>query len=483
MKKKSIKVNALLNIIYTVSNIVFPMITFPYVSQILQVDYLGKVNFFTNIASYATMVAALGISTYGIREVAKSRESKGELSKVVSELLAINSISTAVIVVVLLCSGGLINRLRQDYTLLLLNCLQILATPIGMNWLFSGLEEYSYITKRSLFVKTLSLACVFLFVRDQSDYFIYATILVLSAILGYVWNFVYAQKFVRFQKHKLNVKRHIKPMLVLFGSILAINVYTHLDTIMLGFINGDKDVGLYTTAVYVKTALLTLVNAISAVMLPRISYYVRVGKAEEIESVLNKSISIICMIAVPLTIFFIVCAKETILVLGGEGYLEAVPCMMIIMPVLLISGFSNITGNQILIPLEKDGCFMKAVICGATVDLLLNMVLMPRYGCIGAAVATLVAELLQMSIQLYFARNYVRKSINRKSIVKIVFSAIVSSLSFLLMAQFQGVPLLTLAVSAVLYFTLYIGMLLILRETYFISMLKQLKLFLSSKKK
>lgn len=481
MKKKSLKINALLNIIYTVSNIVFPMITFPYVSRVLQVDYLGKVNFFTNIASYATMVAALGISTYGIRAVARSRGDKKELSRVVSELLTINGFATAVVVAALLCSSVLINRFRQDYILLLLNCLQILATPIGMNWLFSGLEEYSYITKRSLCVKTVSLVCVFLFVRDQSDYFIYAAILVLSAVLGYVWNFVYAHKFVRFQIHGLNVKRHIRPILILFGSILAINVYTHLDTIMLGFFNGDKDVGLYTTAVYIKTALLTLVNAISAVLLPRISYYVREGKAEEIESMLNQSISVICMIALPLTIFFIACARETILVLGGEGYLEAVPCMIIIMPVLLISGFSNITGNQILIPLEKDGCFMKAVICGAVADLLLNMILMPRYGCIGAAVATLVAELLQMSIQLYFARDYVRKSINRKSIVKIVIAAMVSSLSFLLVTQFHGAPLLTLAVSAVLYFAFYAGMMLVLRETYFISTLEQFKHILSQK--
>lgn len=155
--------------------------------------------------------------------------------------------------------------------------------------------------------------------------------------------------------------------------------------------------------------------------------------------------------------------------------------MIIIMPVLLISGFSNITGNQILIPLEKDVCFMKAVICGAVADLLMNMILMPRYGCFGAAVATLVAELLQMSIQLYFARDYVRKSINRKSIVKIVIAAMVSSLSFLLVTQFHGAPLLTLAVSAVLYFAFYAGMMLVLRETYFISTLEQFKHILSQK--
>ena len=247
-------------------------------------------------------------------------------------------------------------------------------------------------------------------------------------------------------------------MLTLFASILAINVYTHLDTIMLGFINGEKEVGLYTTAVYVKTALLTLVNAISAVLLPRMSFYVGEGKFTEIQNVLKRSISIIMMITVPLTVFFILEASDTIMIIGGTSYLDAVPCMILIMPILLISGFSNITGNQVLIPLGFDRYFMKAVITGALADLVLNVLLMPRMGCVGAAIATLIAELVQMIIQLIFAWKYISCSINYKLIFLYFLAAFLSACMLVMVRRITvniSLYILRMAIFAFTYFGVY----------------------------
>ena len=180
MKTKSIKTNAVLNIIYTISNIIFPMITFPYVSRILLADGMGKVSFFTAVANYAVMLASLGISTYGIRATANARDDKQELSKVTVELLVINLIATIIVIGTIIVSIPYVAKFQDDKLLLLINCCLIFCSSFSLNWLYSGLEQYSYITKRSITFKLISLMLVFLFVHTKADYNKYAAITVFS---------------------------------------------------------------------------------------------------------------------------------------------------------------------------------------------------------------------------------------------------------------------------------------------------------------
>ena len=473
MKTKSIKTNAVLNIIYTISNIIFPMITFPYVSRILLADGMGKVSFFTAVANYAVMIASLGISTYGIRATANVRNSKKELSKVTLELLIINFIATLAVIAVIITSIPFIEKFKADKVLLLINCCLIFCSSFSLNWLYSGLEQYSYITKRSIVFKLVSLILVFIFVHNIEDYNKYAAITVFSTSSSYLINLWYAKNFVSLRKvKKLNFRKHLKPMLLLFASILAVNIYTNLDTVMLGFISGDREVGLYTIAVKIKWLLLSVVNAISAVLLPRLSYYLSQKKFDEFNKILKKSFSIILMISVPLTIFFIFEAKDSIIILGGADYINATPCMQIIMPILLISGFSNITGNQILIPMRKDACFMKAVTMGAIIDIGLNILLMPKLASIGAAIATLIAECVQMVVQLKYSFKYVKKNIDKKSIFKILIASFISSIILIIsrsIIQFTYANVvirafLRIAIFAIIYFGSYWIILMLQKE-------------------
>lgn len=475
MNTKSIKANAILNIIYTVSNIVFPMIIFPYVSRILLADGMGKVSFFTAVANYAIMIASLGISTYGIRATTKVRDNKQELSKTVAELLLINMIMTAIVLLMLFVSIPFVGKFQDDVSLLIINSVLIIGSALGINWLYSGLEQYSYITKRSIIFKFISLILVFLLVHERKDYAIYAAIVAFSTTGSYLLNFIYARKYISFRNiGKLDFSKHFKPMMLLFASMLAVNIYINLDTVMLGFISGDREVGLYTVANKVKWLLLSVINAISAVLLPRLSYYISEKKTEEFNRILKKSIVVIFMLSIPLTVFFILEAKDSILLLGGENYTGATLCMRIVLPILLISGFSNITGNQILIPLGKDSCFMKAVIAGSLVDLILNALLMPKYGSVGAAVATLIAECTQMSIQFYFAKEYIWSNVQKKSVGKIAISTLIAMVVVLCMKATLKVQVgnyavgafVNLAVDSVVFFGVYGIMMLVTKEVY-----------------
>lgn len=451
----------------------FPLITFPYVTRILLPEGMGKVAFFTAISQYGIILAGLGISTYGIRATAMVRDDKEKLSATVKELFCINFSLSAIVVLGLFAVTPFYPKFQQEFILLALNCFFILANSMGLSWLFVGLEQFDYITIRSLICKTISLVLVFALVKKASDYWIYAAIIVFSSAGAYFFNYYYSKKFVSFSSSKkMNLRQHFKPMLLLFSSSLAINVYTNLDTVMLGLLCDNTQVGLYSMSVKIKNLLLIVVYTISTTLLPRMSYYVGNKLEDEYRNVLKKSTIFVLLIAIPMILFFVVNAKTTILVLGGNKFLGSVVCMQILMPIIIISGISNITGNQILIPFGKDSCFTKAVTTGACINLFLNLLLMPRLFCIGAAIATLAAEIIQMSIQLFYSKDKIKFMLDLKEICLIVSASVAATIVIVCIQRFILLPeILNLIVSFGIFGMVFVGMLIIFREREIINIL------------
>lgn len=464
-KVSSLRKNAFLNIVYKLSSILFPLITYPYVSRILLADNLGRVSFFTSLTNYMLMIGSLGISTYGIRIVAKTRNNKRELSVVVKELLIINLVVTFIASLFLISSIIFVEKFQKNLLLMFISICQILIAPLGMEWLYGGLEQYEYIAKRSITMKIISLIFIFLFVHEKEDYIIYAAILMLGYIGNYICNFVYSKKFIDYSiKQKWKLKRHLKAVLILFASILAINIYTNVDTLMLGFIKGDRAVGLYDVACKGKLVLLSLINAISTVLFPRLSYYLAEKDIVSYNKVLKKSISVIMGIAIPLSIFFVIEAKDVVIFLGGNAYEDATLCMQILMPILIISGFSNITGNQILLPHGKDISYMRAVMTGAIVDIILNLFFMPRYSLYGAAFATLMAEIVQMLLQLWQARVYLKDNVDFVELLKIIFACIISTIViYNLKCTTKFSLIIGLGIYFIIYMIIYLFMLIVFK--------------------
>lgn len=464
-KVSSLRKNAFLNIVYKLSSILFPLITYPYVSRILLADNLGRVSFFTSLTNYMLMIGSLGISTYGIRIVAKTRNNKRELSVVVKELLIINLVVTFIASLFLIASIIFVEKFQKNLLLMFISLCQILIAPLGMEWLYGGLEQYEYIAKRSITMKIISLILIFLFVHEKEDYIIYAAILMLGYIGNYICNFVYSKEFIDYSiKQKWKLKRHLKAVLILFASILAINIYTNVDTLMLGFIKGDRAVGLYDVACKGKLVLLSLINAISTVLFPRLSYYLAEKDIVSYNKVLKKSISVIMGIAIPLSIFFIIEAKDVVIFLGGNAYEDATLCMQILMPILIISGFSNITGNQILLPHGKDISYMRAVMTGAIVDIILNLFFMPRYSLYGAAFATLMAEIVQMLLQLWQARVYLKDNVDFVELLKIIFACIISTIViYNLKCTTKFSLIIGLGIYFIIYMIIYLFMLIVFK--------------------
>ena len=477
MRVNSIKYNALMNIVLTLSNIVFPLITFPYISRVLSPEGVGITNFFFAIGNYSVLIATLGMGTYGIRQISKSRNDKEELSKTMQELIIINLIMSLFVLSILIILTFFIEKFNNELGLVIITCLTVLSSVFSLGWLYSGLEQYDYITKRSLFFKIISLILIFILVKDREDYIVYSSITLFSTLGSNIMNVYHSRKYVSFKlKKNLKFKKHIKPILYLFSSLLAVNVYTNLDTVMLGFVNGDEAVGLYSVASKIKWLLLMLITSGSAVLLPRLSLYVSNKERDKFNKILKDTTSLILMISVPMAIYFIFMAKDSIKLLGGESFLEATFTMQILMPILIISGFSNIMGNQILLPLNKEKYFMYAVTVGAIINLILNVFLIPTDGISGAAIATLVAEFGQMSIQWKFSKDYLRENISINTILNIIFSVTISSIFlYLLLDSLNYSSFINLVISSVLFFCTYIVALFVLREKILIELLKNVK--------
>lgn len=464
-KQKSLKLNFIMNALLTMSSFIFPLITFPYVSRILLPVGTGKVSFATSIISYFSMFAQLGIPMYGIRACAKVRDNKEELTRTAHELLFINLVMDIVIYAVLFIVLLFVHRLHEDRTLYLIISLTIILTSIGMEWLYKALEQYTYITIRSIIFKFVSLIAMFLLIHKQEDYIIYGGITILAASASNILNFINARKFIGFKPvGNYNYRRHIKPVVVFFAMSCATTIYLHLDTVMLGFISTEADVGYYDAAIKIRKVLLSIITSLGTVLLPRTSYYVEHGLISEFRRITNKALTFVFLLAMPMTVFFVVFAQESVFLLSGKVFAGSILPMQIIMPTLFFAGITNITGVQMLVPLGRENVVLYSEIAGAVVDIIINAILIPQYGSVGAAIGTLAAEIVVLIVQYCALRNDVKSSFLSLHYAKVAVTLVLSILASIWVKKLALGNFFTLLISATLFFGVYGLFMLLTRE-------------------
>lgn len=476
MKIRSVKFNFIMNFILTVSSIVFPMITFPYVTRTLGAAANGKVAFATSVMVYFFMFASLGIPTYGIRSCAKVRDDKEKLSKTVQELLIINSVTMAISYAVFLILLFLVPEFQEEKTLFLINSAGLVLNVIGVTWLYSALEQYAYITMCSMAFKVLALIAMFALVKKPEDYIVYGAITVIASVGSYVLNFCNLQKFVSLKKKGVyNFKQHMKPILVFFAMSAAISVYTNLDIVMLRFMKDNVEVGYYDASIKVKNILVMFVTSLGTVLLPRLSFYVQHNEEKQFEETIKKAFQFVFVIAAPVTVYFMLFARQSILLLAGDDYLAAITPMIVLMPTVLLIGLSNITGIQVLTPRQMEQRVLISILFGAVLDFVLNLILIPQYGAAGAAFATCMAELLVLFVQCIFLREFLKKIVRDMGIWKLCAALIPAGIgSVLVSVLVSGGVFVTLVVSSITFLGIYGVLLLVLRYPLVIDNVKRM---------
>lgn len=426
MKEKSLAKNSLSFILYKLMSALFPLVTVSYVSQVILASGVGKVSSAQNIVQYFVLIASLGIPNYGIREIAKVKNNNIKVSKLFSELFMINTVSTIVCIILYYLMIQTMDTFESEQLLYYVMGLTIVLNIFNVDWFYQGIEEYTYITKRSFIIKFVSILLLFVLVRDRNDYIFYAIVYILGIAGNNLVNFINLKKNkISISLSNCNIQKHFKSIFVLLCTTIAIELYTMVDTTMLTFICNNENVAYYNNSIKIVRLVIMLVTAIGAVLLPRLSYYNSIGKRKECEDIVNKVFQIIFFLLVPCGIGIYMLADAIVLILFGSTFYSAIITLKIASILIYALGFSNLFGTQILLTFGEEKKLFIATLIGAVTNILLNSVLILRFEQNGAVVASIISEFIVTCITFYFARKYLKIFLSIKFVFKTLFSSVV----------------------------------------------------------
>ena len=412
-----IKTNFIYSSILTVSNFLFPLLTFPYISRVLGVNNVGIYNWVGGIIQYFIIFSMMGIGIVGIREVAKNKNNSEDLSKTFSSLLILTLLTTIISLLVLFVLMAIVPKIANYHEMFYIGAANIFINLFLVEWFFKGIENFKYITIRSIVVKSLYVISVFVFVRQREDYVTYYFLTVSAVILNAFLNWLYCKKFVHFTFKSINLKPFIKPFIILGIYLLFNSMYSTFNVAYLGFVGGNKEVGYYTTATKLYGILLAFFSAFTGVMLPRISALVAENNFTEVNRLIGRSFEILYTFCFPIIIFFMFFAPQVINIIAGAGYEGSILPMRIVMPLMIIIGTEEILIIQLLMPLNKDKAIFINSLIGAVIGISLAVILVKNLHSVGSSIVWVCSEFSILVSASYFVKKYIGIHVPYKMIV------------------------------------------------------------------
>ena len=418
---KSLGKNAFLNGFRNLLNLLFPLLTFPYISKTLNVDGIGKYNFAQTTVNYFMLIAGLGISSYAIREGSKYRNEKEKFNNFASEILFCNMISTLVAYILLIISMLYIEKLSNYTELIVIFSFQILFTTIGVEWIYSIFEEYAYITKRSIIFKIISILFIFIFVKKPDDVNIYAGITVFASVGSNLLNLINSKRY--FNLVKIDIKKclkHIKPVFIIFASNIAISIYVYSDTTILGFMTSDYEVGIYSVSVKIYNIVKSLLSSILIVTIPRLSMLYGEKDKNEFKKTAQKVFDSLITIVFPAVIGLYCVSSNVVLFISDKSYLNAVEPLKILCVALLLCIFGWFFSQCILMPANGEKIILIATCISAIVNIALNFIIIPFWKISACAFTTLVAEFIMLVISAWCSYKIVHIKVLSKNTISVM---------------------------------------------------------------
>lgn len=462
--KNSILKNTIYSFLLQFTNILFPLVTAPYVSQVIGADGLGKVQFATSVVLWFSIFCLIGTNTYGVREVAKIRDDKTKLREFFSEMIILKIIASILTISVYLPSIFLIQQFSSEYILFLIQGTVLLLSIFSIDWFFQGVEDFKYITLRSLLFKIIALALIFLVVKEKDDYILYASIMIFGLSFSNILNYFYVRKYVSFSLKGLNMKRHLKPISVFFTGSLVISIYTIIDQILLGLLKSAQDVAFYARAKMFLSSSLAMSITISNVIMPRLNNYYVTNK-EKYKDLLNLSVNLIFIISIPVATGICILAKWLMLLFGGHEFAPATIALIIISPLIIIIPIGTWNYSQRILPTAKEKFGMIVQLVMAILSLMLNILLIPHFGFIGAAFSLLLVESLGAIIGLiYMHKRDAFRILSTSSLIKYITAAIIMSFFVKVIQGFLEMSWLSLFICIIIGGIIYFIVLTIFKD-------------------
>lgn len=399
MLRNSIKINFICNFICQIITLLAPLIMVPYLSRTLLEEGVGKYSYAESIVSYFVLLAGLGTVTYAQREIGACSDNKENASRVFWEIFIVRVTTSALSLVIY--SSSVLLRYENDFIYLIL-CLNIINVALDVSWFFWGKEEFALVSIINTLSKILTVVLVFIFVKDQHDVGIY--VFILSGI-GTLTNLLFVLLLIgRIKKvSHINPLRHLKSILSFFVPEIAIQIYLVLDKSMIGWFSiSSAENGFYEYADKIVRTGITAITALSTVIMSRTSNYYSQGRIEDANKLIYKALSYTWCISFPIVFGLIATADIMIPLYLGEHFEKSALLVKVLSPIVVFVGLSGIIGRGLLLPFRKQKFYIIAIICASIVNVIINLLLIPRFFSIGAAIGTVCAEFVGIVIQFFF---------------------------------------------------------------------------------
>lgn len=425
-KNDGLKKNFAYQTIYELLLLLIPLLTSPYIARVLGAEKLGIYSLSYAIAYYFQLFAALGIKYHGTRTIASVKSNQKELNEKFSEILIFHIIFAFICTILYVLY--LIFFANSNFIISLIQILNVIAIMFDVSWFFFGMEKFKLSTTINSIIRIVTVILIFTFVKGQDDLWKYTLIMSSGIFLGQVLLWVFLPKYVKFTKVKFrNVMKHLKPMVILFIPILAVSLFRYMDKIMLGIIINKTQVGLYENADKVINMPMTVIISFSTVMLPRITTLISTGNKEKSEYYTGLSYKYMEILAIGMCFGIFSVADIFSIVFWGNEFASCGTLMKILAFTIPFSTYSCIIRTQYLMPHKKDKIYVKSMLYGGVLNLILNIFLIHMFSGIGATIATLVSEIFVMIIQMIATH----KKINHRKYMSsfgifILFGAIMS---------------------------------------------------------
>jgi O-antigen/teichoic acid export membrane protein len=437
------------------SQVMLPLITWPYITRVLGPDNLGKVNYVDFLAQVFMIVAAFGIPFYGVREIAMTRNNTLKRGMLVKELILLQTIFA------ILASGIFVLLTFKSWgdrpLLYLIGLCNILISSFSYDWYIQGMEHFKFAAIRTVFVRILMLVCFFMLVKVPCDYEAYYGIFSFGMLLIAFMNATKIVKENTFDGRGINLKKHLVPLWHFFLTSSAISLYVNFDTIILHHITHNEEVvGYYTTALKMVKIFLTVIVALSTVLISRMSYLAGEGRKHEIKNSLDKFFQFILVAGLPVCCGLYLLAPEIIQTIAGEKFLSAIPLMQTLSFLPLIIALSNMFCFQVLVPFKQEKKFLLATVIGCIVSVSLNFLLIPSLSAQGAAYASVTTEVVITFLSGIMAYRIIQWRLNKAALVQTIFVTLLFIPVVLLCRKLILSPYIVLAIAlplcAILYF-------------------------------
>lgn len=421
---KSLAKNSAFNALYTILNLLFPLITSVYVARVLQPEGVGKVAYAQSIVAYFVTFASLGLPNYGLREIARVKNNQVKKNKLFTELLIVNGISTSISLLAYIILLITVPSMHHQLPLFLACGCLIFLNYFNIDWFYQGEEEYVYIVCRSILIKLFLIAALLLLVRKQTDYVLYAFISSMALGGNYILNIINSRKYVHLSFDGIDIRPHIKPIIIMAAGVLLASIYSKIDATMLGIMAGDRATGLYTNGVKIVDMIVSTSTAITAVLMPRLSYYF-VNNRDEFTKLVKKGTGVLAVTTFPLAIGLFIVAPKAVCLLFGEQFAGSANIIRVLCVMIIIKGFGNLLCYQLVMCTGNEKERIPAAFLGSLSNVVMNAILIPVWAGVGAAVASVIAEAIVNGYQLLKMKKILDIRFDKNTLWKSAASATV----------------------------------------------------------